>query len=97
LQNYDPDSADAMMYEGYDHGEDIEVIRASPLFAQSTFARNSIDSMRLRETSTKMRIQCGYTSEDHVRQHAKRMGSRCLVTRTPYKKGVMGLSLDRSL
>ena len=40
---------------------------------------------------------CGYTSADQVCQHAKRMGSICLLPGTPYKERVMELSLDRSL
>ena len=40
---------------------------------------------------------CGYTSADQVCQHAKRMGSICLLPGTPYKERVMELSLDRPL
>ncbi len=79
---YDPDAADAM-YECYNGGEDFEVTTAC--------------NMRLKEKKTKKRILCGYESTHHVCQHAKRMGSICLVTGTPYKEGVMELSLDRSL
>ncbi len=78
-------------------GEDVEVTRASRLLAQSTFTQKSIDGMRWTEKDTKKRILCGYTSACHVLQHAKRMGSICLVMGAPYKKGVMGLSLDRFL
>ena len=53
--------------------------------------------MNTKETKTKKQILCGYTSAHHVRQHAKRMGSICLIAGTPYKEGVTGLSLDRSL
>ena len=65
-------------------------------------AKNSIDKMKKTERQTKKRILCGYTSAHHDRQHAKRMGSICLVMGTPYKEGaykegVLGLSLDRLL
>ena len=53
--------------------------------------------MRSTEKSTKKRILCGYVSADQVCQHAKRMGSICLVVGTPYGESVMGLSLDRPL
>ena len=55
------------------------------------------DAMRSTEKSTKKRILCGYVSADQVRQHAKRMGSICLVAGTPYREIGMGLSLDRPL
>ncbi len=53
--------------------------------------------MKTKETKTKKQILCGYTSAHQVCQHATRRGSICLVTGTPYKEGVMGLSLERSL
>ena len=53
--------------------------------------------MRSTEKSTKKRILCGYVSADQARQHAKRMGSICLVAGTPYGESGMGLSLDRPL
>jgi hypothetical protein len=93
---YDPDAADAM-YESYVKGEDVEVTKASQLFAQSTFAEYSLKNMKMTERNTKKRILCGYTSAHHVRQHTKRMGSICLIAGTSYKEGVMGLSLDRPL
>ena len=95
-ENCDLDAADAM-YERYNGGEDVEVTSASRLLALSTFAKTSICAMRQAEKDTKKRILCGYASADHVRQHAKRMGSICLIAGTPYKEGVMRLSLDRSL
>ena len=73
------------------------VYKSSRLFAQSTFAKRTIDSIRSKEKETKKRILCEYASADHVRQHAREMGSICLVMGTPYKEGVFGLSLDRSL
>ena len=88
--------ADAM-YESYVEGEDVEVTEASGLHALSTFTKHSIITMRETERKTKKRILCGYTSAVHVRQHAKRIGSICLIVGTPYKERVMGLSLDRSL
>ena len=48
IANYDTDAADAM-YERYIGGEDVEDTTASRLFAQSTFAKHSIDSMRKKE------------------------------------------------
>jgi hypothetical protein len=63
----------------------------------STFAKSTIAGMRLREISTKKRILCGYASADQVLQHARRMGSICLLVETPFKEGVLQLSLDRSL
>jgi hypothetical protein len=95
-KNYDPVAADAM-YERYNGGEDVEETTASRLFAQSTFAKNSIDDMRRAEKNTKKRVLNGYASVHQVRQHAREMGSICLVMGTPYKEGVLGLSLDRSL
>ncbi len=94
--NYDPDAADAM-YERYNGGEDVEETTASRLFAQSKFARQTYKRHRNTETETKNRILCEYASADHVRQHARKMGSICLVMGTPYKEGVFGLSLDRTL
>jgi hypothetical protein len=47
-ENYDPDAADAM-YECYNGGEDVEVTKASRLFALSTFATNSMKHMRCTE------------------------------------------------
>jgi hypothetical protein len=85
------------MYGSYVKGEDVEVTEASRLFAQSTFAKTSVRNMKKKETSSEKRILCGYKNADHVRQHAKRMGSICLLTGAPYKEGVMELSLDRSL
>ena len=93
---YDPDAADAM-YECYNGGEDVEVTTASRLFAQSTFAKQSFSHMKFREISSKKRILCGYASAHQVCQHAREMGSICLVMGIPYKEGVMGLSIDRSL
>ncbi len=93
---YDPDAADAM-YESYVEGEDVEVTKASRLFAQSTFAKQSFSHMKKKETDSEKRILCGYKNADHVRQHAKWMGSICLLMGTPYKERVMELSLDRSL
>ena len=52
--------------------------------------------MRMTE-KTKKQILCGYTSADQVCQHAKRMGSICLLAGTPYKERVMELSLDMPL
>ena len=95
-ENYDPDADDAM-YESYMKGEDVEVTKTSRLFALSTFANQSFSHMKLSEKRTKKRILCGYASTHQVQQHAKRMGSICLVMGTPYKEGVMELSLDRSL
>ena len=96
-ENYDPDGADAMK-ASYEEGEDVEVATASRLHALSTsFAKKSIDAMRSTEKSTKKLILCGYVSADQVRQHAKRMGSICLVAGTPCGESVMGLSLDRPL
>ena len=95
-ENYDPDAADAM-YESYVEGEDVEVTKASQLFAQSTFAEYSLIGMKSTERKTKKQVLCGYTSAHQIHQHAKRMGSICLVMGTPYKEGVMELSLDRSL
>jgi hypothetical protein len=60
-ENYDPDAADAM-YESYVEGEDVEVTKASQLFAQSTFAEYSLIGMKSTERKTKMRVLCGYTS-----------------------------------
>jgi hypothetical protein len=90
-ENYDPDAADAM-YECYNGGEDVEVTKASQLFALSTFATNSMKHMRCTEKRSKKRILCGYASAHQVQQHAKRMGSICLVMGTPYKEGVMELT-----
>ncbi len=95
-ENYDPVAADAI-YECYNGGEDVEVTTASQLFDLSTFAKKSIDNMRRAEKHTKKRILCGYASAHQVCQHAREMGSICLVMGTPYKEGVLGLSLDRSL
>jgi hypothetical protein len=95
-ENYDPNAADAM-YESYVEGEDVDVTKASRLFAQSTFTEYSLKSMKSTERKTKKRVLCGYTSAHQIHQHTKRMGSICLVMGTPYKEGVMGLSLDRSL
>jgi hypothetical protein len=95
-ENYDPDAADAM-YESYVEGEDVEVTNASRLFDQSTLAKTSFDNMKTKERKTKKRVLCGYTSAHQIHQHAERMGSICLVMGTPYKEGVMGLSLDRLL
>ncbi len=92
-ENYNSDAADAM-YGSYVKGEDVEVTR---LLAQSAFTSNSVDGMRSTEISTNEQILCGYASADQILQHAKRMGSICLLTGTPYIEGVMGLSLDRSL
>jgi hypothetical protein len=86
-ENYDLDAADAM-YERYMKGEDVEVTKASRLFALSTFANQSFSHMKLIKKRTKKRILCGYASTHQFQQHA--MG-------TPYKEGVMELSLDRSL
>jgi hypothetical protein len=80
-------AADAM-YESYMKGEDVEVTKASRLFALSTFANQSFSHMKLIKKRTKKRILCGYASTHQFQQHA--MG-------TPYKEGVMELSLDRSL
>ena len=55
------------------------------------------NNMKTKERKTKKRVLCGYTSAHQIHQHAKRMGSICLVMGTPYKEGVMGLSLDRLL
>ena len=95
-ENYDPDAADAA-YESYMKGEDVEVTKASSLHARSSFAKKSIHAMRISEKDYKKGILCGYASADQVRQHAKRMGSICLLAETPYKERVMGLSLDRPL
>ena len=94
--NYDPEAADAM-YERYNGGEDVEETTASRLFAQSTFAKHTFSRIRKTEKETKKRILYEYASAHHVRQHAREMGSICLVMGTPYKEGVFGLSLDRSL
>ena len=82
-ENYDPDAADAA-YESYDEGEDVEVAKALRLLALTTFVQNSISAMRKTNISIKKRILCGYTSADQVCQHAKRMGSICLLAGTPY-------------
>ena len=95
-ENYDPVAADAM-YERYNGGEDVEETTASRLFAQSTFTKYTYQQFRRTERDTKKQILNGYASADHVRQHARGMGSICLVMGTPYKEGVFGLSLDRSL
>jgi hypothetical protein len=95
-ENYDPDAADAA-YESYMKGEDVEVTKASSLHARSSSAKKSIHAMRITEKDTKKGILCGYASADQVRQHAKRMGSICLLAETPYKERVMGLSLARPL
>jgi len=95
-QNYDSEVADAA-YDCCIEGEDVEVTKASRLIAISTFAKSTIASMRSREISTKKRILCGYTSTDQVLQHARRMGSICLLAGTPRKEGALQLSLDRSL
>jgi hypothetical protein len=94
--NYNPDAADAM-YECYNGGEYVQETTASRLFAQSSFAKQTIDRIRQTEKESKKRILNGYESTRHVRQHAREMGSICLVMGTPYKEGVFGLSLDRSL
>ena len=94
--NYDPVAADAM-YERYNEREDIEDTTASRLFAQSKFARNTFRRIGTKEKETKKRILAEYASADHVRQHAREMGSICLVMGTPYKEGFLWLSLDRSL
>jgi hypothetical protein len=94
--NYDPVAADAM-YERYNGGQDIEETTASRLFALSLFAKSTFSKIRQTERDTNKRILCEYASADHVRQHAREMGSICLVMGTPYKEGVLGLSLDRSL
>jgi hypothetical protein len=96
-KNYDPVAADAMLYERYNGGEDVEETTASRLFAQSKFAKQTIDRIRSKEKETKKRILCEYASADHVCQHAREMGSICLVMGTPHKEGVFGLFLDRSL
>ena len=95
-ENYDPVAADTM-YESYNGGKDVEVTTASRLFAFSKFAEHTIDRFRQTEKKTKKRILNVYTSGHHVRQHAREMGSICLVMGTPYKEGFLGLSLDRSL
>jgi hypothetical protein len=95
-ENYDPEAADAM-YERYNGREDVQETTASRLFALSRFARQTFDNIRSKEKETKNRILCEYASADHVRQHARKMGSICLVMGTPFKEGVFGLSLDRSL
>ena len=95
-KNYDPDAADAAC-ESYIEGDDVKVTKASRLLAISTFTKSTIAGMRSREISTKKRILCGYTSTDQVLQHARRMGSICLLAGTPRKEGVLQLSLDRSL
>jgi hypothetical protein len=51
-ENYDQDAADAM-YESYMEGEDVEVTKASRLFAQSTFAKTSFNNMKTKERKTK--------------------------------------------
>jgi hypothetical protein len=53
--------------------------------------------MKTTETKSKKRILCGYRTAHQVRQHAREMGSICLIAGTPYKEGVMRLSLDRPL
>ena len=98
-ENYDPDAADAA-YGNYMRKGKVEVTKASRLLlaqGTGTFTKNSFDHMKGSEKRTKKRILCGYASIDHVRQHAREMGSICLITGTPYKEGVFGLSLDRSL
>ena len=74
---YDPDAADAInaMYGSYVKGEDVEVTTASRLFAQSTFTKYTYQRFRRTERDTKKRILNGYASADHVRQHARGMGS----------------------
>ena len=89
-ENYYSDAADAM-YGSYVKEEDVEVTRASRLFAQSTFTKISFNHiMKTKETKTKMRILCGYTSAHQVHQHTKRMGSICLVMGAPFKKELWG-------
>ena len=88
-ENYDPDAADAM-YERYNGGEDVEVTKASRLFAQSKFVRQTFHKMGRTEIETKKQILCRYTSAQQVRQHAREMGSICLVMGTPFKEGVLG-------
>ena len=95
-ENYNPDAADAM-YERYKRGEYVQETTASRLFALSTFARQTFSRHRKTEKETKNRILREYTSSDHVRQHAREMGSICLVMGIPFKEGVFGLTLDRSL
>ena len=95
-QNYDSEVADAA-YDCCIEGEDVEVTKASRLLAISTFAKYTIAGMRSREISTKKQILCGYASADQVLQHARRIGSICLLAETPFKEGVLHLSLDRSL
>ncbi len=90
-KNYDLDAADAINAGSYVKGEDVGVTTASRLFAQSTFAKQSVKNMKDKETSSKKQILCGYTSTHHVRQHSKRMGSICLIAGTPYREGVMEL------
>ena len=95
-KNYDPDAADAA-YESYVEGEDVEVTKTSSLLAQSTFTNESKDGMRQQENESSKRVLCGYTSAHQVHQHARMMGSICLITGTPYKEGVMEFYLDRKL
>ena len=64
-ENYDPNAADAM-YESYVEGEDVEVTKASRLFAQSTFTEYSLKSMKSTERKTKKRVLCGYTSAHQI-------------------------------
>jgi uncharacterized CHY-type Zn-finger protein len=94
--HYDFDTADAA-YGNYMRKGKVEVTKASRLLAQSSFAKDTFSSHRQKEKETNERVLCEYTSTHHVRQHAREMGSICLITGTPYKEGVFGLSLDRSL
>jgi hypothetical protein len=94
--HYDFDAADAA-YGNYMRKGKVEVTKASLLLAQSSFAGQTFSSHRRTEKDTNKRILCEYTSTHHVRQHAREMGSICLVMGIPYKEGVFGLSLDRSL
>jgi len=48
-KNYNSDAADAM-YGSYKKGEDVEVTRASQLFALSTLAKTSFNNIKSKES-----------------------------------------------
>jgi hypothetical protein len=84
----------AIPYPGFPGS--LVIVNAYIVVLVLPFTKSMIAGMRSREISTKKRILCGYASADQVLQHARRIGSICLLAETPFKEGVLQLSLDRA-
>ena len=85
---YNPLAGDTS-YTAYVRGDVVRVTSTIP----TTVFQKKLDKMK--QTATKGRVECGYTSVDDVRNHCRKMGNRCLITGIPYQEGVYPLSLDR--